>query len=125
MQGCRVGEMRSLKVNKVQRISNLRKNQFLCAIILKLLASVQVDIPDSTSSHLLRLELVDIQEDTKLPTIILIATTLKHLWLKRASPSRVQAYQVRAELEQTINMLRTSTLSTVENSLNTMRMYSP
>ena len=73
----------------------------------KLLTSVQANSPYCTASQLLRLELGDIPEDKKLPTIILIATILRHLWLKRVASSRVQAYQVRAELEQTINMLRT------------------
>ena len=80
-----------------------------------LLTSIQVDTP---ASQLLRLELRDISEDKKLPTIILVATTLRHQWLKRASPSRVQAYQVRAELEQTINMLRTSRLCTAADTIS-------
>ena len=87
----------------------------------KLLSSVQVDSPNCTASQLIRLEIGDIPDDKKLPTIILIATTLRHLWLKRTSSSRVQAYQVRAELEQTINMLRTSRLSTVADPLNTIK----
>ena len=86
-----------------------------------LLTSIQVDSPECTASQLLRLELGNISEDKKLPTIILVATTLRHLWLKRASPSRVQAYQVRAELEQTINMLRTSRLSTAADTISTFK----
>ena len=86
-----------------------------------LMTSIQIDSPGCTASQLLRLDFGNISEDKKLPTIILVATTLRHLWLKRASPSRVQAYQVRAELEQTINLLRTSRLSTVSDTLSTLK----
>jgi hypothetical protein len=41
--------------------------------------------------------------------------------MQRISLSRVRAYQVRAELEQTINLLRTSRLSTVADQINSLK----
>ena len=82
-----------------------------------LLTCLQEHLPNSTAAQLLQLELVNLPEDMKLPFTILIATTLKQLWLQRTSLSRVHTYQVRAELEQTINLLRTSRLRTVAPNL--------
>ena len=86
-----------------------------------LLSCLQEHLPVITASQLLRLELGNLPDDKKLPCTILIATTLKYLWMRRTSLSRVRAYQVRAELEQTINLLRTSRLSTVAAQINSLK----
>ena len=46
----------------------------------------------------------------QLPVTILAAVTLNCIWKERSTSSRVCAYQVRSELEQTIAVLRTSRL---------------
>ena len=86
-----------------------------------LLTCLQEHLSPCTAAKLLRLELGNLSEDKKLPFIILIATTLRHLWLQRTSLSRVRTYQVRAEIEQTINLLRTSRLRTVADQMNTLK----
>ena len=86
-----------------------------------LLTCLQQHLPHCTAAEMLRLEIGHLPEDMKLPFAILIATTLRHLWLQRASSSRVRTYQVRAELEQTINLLRTSRLRTVSDQIKQIK----
>jgi hypothetical protein len=43
-----------------------------------------------------------------LPATLLTAVTLSCIWKERTTSSKVRAYQVRSELEQTINLLRTT-----------------
>ena len=54
----------------------------------------------------------------QLPITILAAVTLNCIWKERSTSSRVCAYQVRSELEQTIAMLRTSRLSSAAEILS-------
>ena len=52
-----------------------------------------------------------------LPVTLLTALTLDYIWNQRMSSSKFRAYQVRSEIEQTINLLRTSRLSDVSAKL--------
>ena len=69
-----------------------------------LLTCVQEHLSPCTAAKLLRLELGNLSENKKLPFIILIANTLRHLWLQKTSLSWVRTYQVRAEIEHTLRL---------------------
>ena len=85
----------------------------------ELLTSLKNHIP-SLTEELLRLEFVNLNADLHLPVTILNAVTLSYLWKERSTGSRVHAYQVRPEMEQTIAMLRTTRLSSTAEVLRNM-----
>ena len=87
---------------------------------LKLLSTLQYYIPTMTSNLLLHLSLPDIETEHQLPACLLIATTLSCIWTARTTSSRVCAFKVRSELEQTINLLRTTRISDSANILSIM-----
>ena len=86
----------------------------------ELLTSLKNHIPSLTEESLLRLEFVNLDPDLHLPVTILTAVTLSYLWKERSTGSRVRAYQVRSEMEQTIAMLRTTRLSSTAEVLRNM-----
>ena len=90
----------------------------------QLLTCLHQYLPSASTAHLLRLEIGELPEDKLLPFTILIAITLSHLWKQRTSSTRIRLYQIRAEIEQTINLLRTTRLSEesakLEDLLNDM-----
>ena len=71
-----------------------------------LLSTLQSHIPSLTSASLLHLEFSNLEEKKHLPATILTAVTLSCIWKERTTSSKVWAYQVRSELEQTINLFR-------------------
>ena len=85
-----------------------------------LVHSIQSQLPSLTPEALLHLGLSDLEADMELPTTLLAAVTLSCIWRERNTSSRVRAYQVRSELEQTINLLRTTRLADAANKLCTM-----
>ena len=85
-----------------------------------LLSTLQSHIPSLTSASLLHLEFSNLEEKKHLPATILTAVTLSCIWKERTTISKVRAYQVRSELEQTINLLRTTRLANVSVDLQTM-----
>ena len=87
---------------------------------LKLLSILQTYIPSMTPTSLLLLNLADLESEKQLPVSLLIASTLSCIWLERTTRSRVCAYKVRSQLEQTINLLRTTRLASMEYTLNIM-----
>ena len=91
-----------------------------CSIGIKLLSTLQTYSPSLTTDSLLHLDLADISTDQQLPVTLLVASTLSSIWKERTTHSRVCRYKVRSELEQTINLLRTTRLATVAVSLNSM-----
>jgi hypothetical protein len=56
----------------------------------------------------LRLDHVHVDDDKFLPTPLLPGTILSILWKERQAGQSIRAYKVRAELEQSINLLRTT-----------------
>ena len=86
----------------------------------KLLYTLQIHIPSMTANSLLHLSLADLETEKQLPATILIAATLSCIWRERTTSSRVRTYQVRSELEQTINLLRTTRLLNTAELLHTM-----
>ena len=83
----------------------------------KLLHCLQLHTPNISPESLLRLELPNLEEEMCLPIIQLTAITLSFIWNRRMTNSKFRAYQVRSEIEQTINLLRTSRLSVVSTKL--------
>ena len=82
-----------------------------------LLTCLQTYLPDLTPHSMLRLEFPNLDENMVLSSTILTAVTLDVVWKERLASSRVQAYKVRSELEQTINLLRTTRLSNISVAL--------
>ena len=62
-------------------------------------------VPDLDVESVLRLEL-NVEEDLELPLVWLLATVFISIWKLRIDKSRVQLYEVRAQLEAKINLLR-------------------
>ena len=87
----------------------------------QLLTCLNQYLPRTSAAHLLRLEIGELPEDKLLPFTILIATTLSHLWKQRTSTTRIRLYNIRAEIEQTINLLRTSRLQKVADQIITIK----
>ena len=86
----------------------------------KLLVALQSFHPSLTPEGLLRLELGNSDQQYHLPSVLLIAIALKCVWVDRGNNSRVRTYQVRSELEQSINLLRTTRHINSAVVLNTM-----
>ena len=85
-----------------------------------LLTTLQTLIPSLTSANILRLDFPTLDSKLHLPATLLIAVSLSTIWKERTTNSRVRAYQVRSELEQTINLLRTTRLVPSSEELRTM-----
>ena len=66
---------------------------------------VQNFVPNIEVEALLRLEL-DIDEEVRLPLVWLVATVFSAIWQLRLEKKQVQLFEVRAELEAKINLLR-------------------
>ena len=87
---------------------------------LQLLQCLQFHLPSLTASSLLHLGFADLESDKQLPATLLVAVTLSCIWKERSTSSKVRTYQVRAEIEQTITMLRTTRLANTAETLSTM-----
>ena len=85
-----------------------------------LLGCLQTYIPGLSADTMLRLEFNNLDKDMELPSIILTAATLGYLWKERLSSTKIRTYQVRSEIEQTINLLRTTRLANAASTLDTM-----
>ena len=86
----------------------------------KLLSCLQHYVPGLQAATALRLEHGDIESELSLSLTLLTATTLQAIWKERESGSSVRSYRVRAELEQYINLLRTTRHSNTGTLLATM-----
>ena len=98
MQGCdEVGtlEHELLNCSKNYGVGNL------------LVSRLQDCVPGLQPSAILRLEFGNPSEDLCLAITWLTAITLRFIWKEREAGSTIQAYKVRAELDQYINLLRT------------------
>ena len=62
----------------------------------------------------------DLASEKQLPATLLVAVTLACLYKERQSSSRVRAYQVRSDLEITINLLHTTRPGNAAEVLRTM-----
>ena len=86
----------------------------------KLLSCLQLHMPGLTADNLLRLEFSNLDVDMELPCTIITAVTLGYIWKERLTSSRIRSYQVRSEIEQSINLLRTTRLANTATSINTL-----
>ena len=90
----------------------------------QLLHTVQTSQTSLNTEALLYLEFADLQPDMQLPITLLTSVTLSCIWTSRRISSTVRSYHVRSELEQTINLLRTTRHSAaagkMSNILNQM-----
>ena len=84
---------------------------------------LQHHVPGLEAEAILRLEHGDISQETSLPVTLLTAITLNHIWKERESGNRIRGYKVRAELEQSINLLRTSRLYSAATILVAMTRF--
>ena len=84
-----------------------------------LLNCLQTTIPNLSAETLLRLEFANLENDMQLPTTMLVAATLGCIWKERNINSRVCIYQVRSQLEQSVNLLRTTRLTPAAETWNT------
>ena len=84
-----------------------------------MLSCLQTYMPNLTPSSLLRLEFPNMNENMQLSSTIITAVTLSVIWKERQANSKVRTYQVRSEIEQTINLLRTTRLSNISVALET------
>ena len=75
-------------------------------------------IPSLTADSLLHLGFSHLQPEMQLPLTILTAVTLNCIWKERSTSSRVCAYQLRSEIEQSIAMLRTTRLGSAAEILS-------
>ena len=85
-----------------------------------LLSCLQTYLPNLSPETLLRLEFHNLDSTMELATTLLTAVTLSVIWKERHTSSRVQTYQVRSELEQTINLLSTTRLENSSTTLETI-----
>ena len=85
-----------------------------------LLSCLQSYQPDMSAASLLRLEFSSMESDMQLPATIITAITLGYIWKERLTSSRIRAYQVRSEIEQSINLLRTTRFGNAAISLETL-----
>ena len=89
----------------------------------KLVRCLQHHVPGLEAEAVLRLEHGDISQETSLLVKLLTATTLNHIWKEKESGNRIRGYKVRAELEQSINLLRTSRLNSAATILVEMTSF--
>ena len=87
---------------------------------LKLLACLQQYVPGLEAAAALRLDHGAVEEKLSLPLTLLTAIVLNTLWKEREAGTVVKSYKVRAELEQYINLLRTSRLNNTVTLLDEM-----
>ena len=71
-------------------------------------------------TSVVRLEFSKLDKEMHLPLPLLVATTLNYTWSQRMSSSKFRTYQVRSEIEQTINLFRTSRLDDVSARLQNL-----
>ena len=124
----RMGITRSpiCKMPNCQEEGSLSHELVYCAmnddVGLKLLQCLQLYIPGLNAEALLRLDYGAVDDELSLPLTLLTAIVLNSVWKERESGG-VQAYKVRADLEQYINLLRTSRLINTGTLLEEMMLH--
>ena len=71
------------------------------------LVTVLRDImPDITMEKIMRLEFSDLEEDMEYPAVWFTAAFLFAIWEKRTKGLRIRTYEIRAEIESKVSLLR-------------------
>ena len=90
----------------------------------KLIRCLHYYVPGLQVEAALRLEFGDTDEDHSLPLTLLTAIILQAVWKQREPGVPIRSYRVRAEMEQYINLLRTTrhinSVTLLETMLNLM-----
>ena len=89
----------------------------------KLLSCVKKYVPGIEAEGVLRLEHGAAGDELSLPLTLLTAIVLSTVWKEREAGASVRCYKVRAELEQSINLLRNSRLANTVALLNEMSQH--
>ena len=76
----------------------------------RMMSCVRQLAPGVPAESALRLDF-DVQEDSQLPLVWLIATVASEIWKLRIDKSKVKLYEVRAQMEAKINILRETRFS--------------
>ena len=114
------------KMPNCQEEGSLRHELIYCAmndnVGVKLLQCLQLYVPGLNAEAALRLDHGAVDDELSLPLTLLTAIVLNSVWKERESGG-VQSYKVRADLEQYINLLRTSRLINTGTLLEEMMMH--
>lgn len=108
-------------------IGSLDHELLLCSknngVGLKLISCLQQHIPGRVAEDVLRLDDGSAQEDMYLPITLLSAVILSTIWTERESNQPIRQFKIRAELEQSINLLRTTRFVNAITVLEDMSRY--
>ena len=71
-----------------------------------LVAVLRDIMPDITMEKIMRLEFSDLEEDMEYPAVWFTAAFLFAIWGKRTKGLRIRTYEIRAEIESKVSLLR-------------------
>ena len=112
------------KMNGCSEVGTLEHELIFCTkndgMGVKLLQCLQHYVPGLQAGGALRLEHGEMEPEVSLPMTLITAITLQSLWKEREGKTAVRAYRVRADLEQSINLLRTTRHNNIINTLEFM-----
>jgi hypothetical protein len=86
----------------------------------RLVSCLQTIVQDIQPAAILRLEFGNLGEELTLAVTWLTAVVLQHIWKERDAGSNIYSYKVRADLEQYINLLRTTRFVDAVNLLKNL-----
>ena len=121
-----MGTIRSpiCKMQGCQEVGTLSHELIFCAknndVGVNLLNCLQQYVPGIDAEAALRLDHGLIAENLSLPLTLITAIVLHSIWKEREQGSAILSYKIRAELEQYINLLRTSRLANTATLLQEM-----
>ena len=124
----RMGAVRSAKckMQDCDADGTLQHELLLCSMndgVGDLLVScLQRYVPGLLPSEILRLEFGDPSEELSLAMTWLAAITLRFIWKERDAGNSIRGYKVRAEIEQYINLLRTTRFKGAIEHLNNFKI---
>ena len=76
-----------------------------------LVAVLRDHMPTINMEKILRLEFTDLEEDMEYPAVWFTAAFLLAIWERRQAGTRIRCYEIRAELEAKISLLRETRFS--------------
>ena len=76
-----------------------------------LVAVLRNYMPTINMEKIMRLEFNDLEEDMEFPTVWFTAAFLLAIWEHRQSGTRIRCYEIRAEIEGKISLLRETRFS--------------
>ena len=68
-------------------------------------------MPTITMKEILQLEFIDLESDMEYSAVWLTAAFLLAIWERRSSGTRIRCYEIRAEIEGKISLLRKTRFS--------------